>query len=129
MTRPISYENANTFDERINQSLQCSNNDCDYFNSSEQAFRWILNTSDQYADSRYGGISVNDTLAAIWYNNKGYHSMPVYLNKLNTALLNAELKSEGYNITTFNHPIKLGRAELSISSMYGIALPFGLFDY
>ena len=36
-------------------------------------------------------------LLQAWYNNKGYHSMPVYLNTLNNAILRANLpKSRGH---------------------------------
>lgn len=32
-----------------------------------------------------------------WYNNKGYHSMPVFLNTLNNAILRANLpKNKGH---------------------------------
>ncbi|KAH3733603.1 hypothetical protein DPMN_040034 [Dreissena polymorpha] len=45
-----------------------------------------------------------------WYNNKGYHAMPVYLNTLNNAILRANLpKHKGhpaaYGITVTNHPM------------------------
>lgn len=33
----------------------------------------------------------------VFYNNKGYHSMPTYLNSLNNAILRANLpKSKGH---------------------------------
>lgn len=35
-------------------------------------------------------------LCQVFYNNKGYHSMPTYLNSLNNAILRANLpKSKG----------------------------------
>lgn len=49
--------------------------------------------------------------AHIWFNQKGYHSMPVYANALNNAILRANLpKNKGnpaaYGITLINHPMK-----------------------
>lgn len=47
--------------------------------------------------------------AKIWYNHKGYHSMPTYVNTLNNAILRANLPSEkgpsAYGITVINHPM------------------------
>ncbi|KAF8797193.1 ATP-binding cassette sub-family A member 2 like protein [Argiope bruennichi] len=49
-------------------------------------------------------------IAKVWYNNKGYHAMPTYVNSLNNAILRANLpKSKGYpsayGITVINHPM------------------------
>lgn len=98
-------------------SLDQFGNDCALFNTSESAFRWVLSTQDQYVESRYGGVSFNDSAAAVWYNNKGYHSMPVFLNELNSATLRNTLNNSHYRIFTNNHPLKLGDKELTTSSM------------
>ncbi|MBN3323823.1 ABCA2 protein, partial [Atractosteus spatula] len=55
----------------------------------------------------------------VLYNNKGYHSMPTYLNALNNAILRANLpKSRGnpaaYGITVTNHPMNRTSASLSL---------------
>ncbi|MBN3299367.1 ABCA2 protein, partial [Amia calva] len=55
----------------------------------------------------------------VFYNNKGYHSMPTYLNALNNAILRANLpKSKGnpaaYGITVTNHPMNRTSASLSL---------------
>lgn len=104
--------------------LQCNansidqfGNECKRFNSSEEIFRWILNTTNEYPESRYGGISLNGTRTAIWYDNNGYHSMPVFLNELNTARLRSVMNNSHLKITTYNHPLKLDAQELSQSSM------------
>lgn len=76
-----------------------------------------MDTTDTYFETRYGGLSLNASRAAVWYNNKGYHAMPAYLNKLNTALFNAEMDTDEYNIRTFNHPLQLGRDTLSTSNL------------
>ncbi|PRD32326.1 UNVERIFIED_CONTAM: ATP-binding cassette sub-family A member 2 [Trichonephila clavipes] len=49
-------------------------------------------------------------IAKVWYNNKGYHSMPTYVNSMNNAILRANIpKSKGYpsayGITVINHPM------------------------
>uniref|UniRef100_A0A8D2PRP9 ATP-binding cassette sub-family A member 2 n=1 Tax=Zosterops lateralis melanops TaxID=1220523 RepID=A0A8D2PRP9_ZOSLA len=58
-------------------------------------------------------------LRQVFYNNKGYHSMPTYLNALNNAILRANLpKSKGnpaaYGITVTNHPMNKTSASLSL---------------
>lgn len=111
-------ENATDFDVKMNESLHCDAANCEYFQNSEEAYRWLLKTNDEYIYRRYGGISLNKSRAAVWYNNKGYHSMPLYLNELNTVLMKTELNDSEFKITTFNHPLTLGRKELSLSSMY-----------
>lgn len=92
-------------------------NICSTFNSSEKLFRWVLNTTHNYPTSRYGGISINGTRSAVWYNNNGYHSMPVFLNELNTAYFRSLMNDSNYKITTNNHPLKLDDKELTQSSM------------
>lgn len=113
-----SLETSNPFDDRVYAAL--AGNDSITFNNSESIFRWLLVENGQNGCSRYGGISFNGSIAAVWYNNKGYHSMPSYLNQLNNALFNVEMNAtagEEYHIRTVNHPIKLGKDELSASSV------------
>ncbi|XP_049289465.1 ATP-binding cassette sub-family A member 13 [Anopheles funestus] len=95
----------------------CTDGLCSVFNSSLDAYRWILSTTDDYAERRYGGITVNKEKNIVWYNNKGYHSMPTWLNMLDTAVLRAELDDPSYTIRTINHPLKIEEDDLSISSM------------
>lgn len=92
-------------------------NMCKKFDSSEKLFRWVLNTTQDYPTSRYGGVSVNGSRAAVWFNNNGYHSMPVFLNELNTAYFRSVMNDDRFKITTNNHPLKLDDQELSQSSM------------
>lgn len=92
-------------------------NSCTTFNSSLNAFKWLLSTEHDYIEHRYGGISLNSTKYAVWYNNKGYHSMPTYLNELNSAILKNAINDTSYSITTNNHPLKMGEKELTTSSM------------
>jgi len=42
--------------------------------------------------------------AKIWYNNKGYHAMPTFLNVMNNAILRANLpdqKGSAYGMISF----------------------------
>lgn len=104
-------------------SMYCAaNNDefgniCKGFESSEKLFDWVLETTQDYPTSRYGGISINGSRSAVWYNNNGYHSMPVFLNELNSAYLRSLMNDTNFKITTNNHPLKLDEKELSESSM------------
>lgn len=52
--------------------------------------------------------------------------MPAFLNKLSNALFKSELNDDACNITTYNHPMSLGREELSLSSLY-VCLSFPLY--
>lgn len=58
----------------------------------------LHNISSDILSSTTGGVV--SALAArrnakIWYNLKGYHSLPVFINKINNAILRTNLKDEG----------------------------------
>lgn len=115
-----SKEAPNAFEDELYTEFQSTceaNNNCQFFNTSKESFNWILKTHEEYIQRRYGGISINNSRSIVWYNNKGYHSMPLYLNQLDSAILKRELNDSSYNIRTYNHPLKLGEDELSVSSM------------
>lgn len=62
---------------------------------------------------------IKNRIARVWYNNKGFHAMPTFLNVMNNALLRANVKNRlnressinpnlkvmEYGITTINHPM------------------------
>lgn len=103
---------------------------------------FYLRTSDLYRLHRYGGFTfglMKDSvpeqfgkngptrfrklavrhLALVWFNHKGYHSMPVYLNALNNAILRANLPASkgnpaAYGITAINHPMNNTNTQLSL---------------
>uniref|UniRef100_A0A670KMZ7 ATP-binding cassette sub-family A member 2 n=1 Tax=Podarcis muralis TaxID=64176 RepID=A0A670KMZ7_PODMU len=103
---------------------------------------YLLYTSDRFRLHRYGAMTFGNLLksipasfgakappmvqkiavrraAQVYYNNKGYHSMPTYLNTLNNAILRANLpKTRGnpaaYGITLTNHPMNKTSASLSL---------------
>uniref|UniRef100_A0A4W3GYW1 ATP-binding cassette sub-family A member 2 n=1 Tax=Callorhinchus milii TaxID=7868 RepID=A0A4W3GYW1_CALMI len=103
---------------------------------------YLLFTSDRFRLHRYGGVTFGNVQRSIpasfgakaapmvrkiavrrtaqaFYNNKGYHSMPTYLNALNNAILRANLPKTkgnpaGYGITVTNHPMNKTSASLSL---------------
>lgn len=110
--------------------------------SGRNVSEYLLFTSDRFRLHRYGALTFGNVqrsipasfgvkappvvrkiavrrTAQIFYNNKGYHSMPTYLNTLNNAILRANLpKSRGnpaaYGITVTNHPMNKTSASLSL---------------
>lgn len=111
--------NGTDFQREATSSIldRCPEADCYLFNSSEEAFNWLLQTNDQFSERRYGGLTSRKEKHFIWYNNKGYHSMPIWLNMLDSALLKAELENGSYSIRTINHPLKIEQDELTLSSI------------
>ncbi|XP_059616632.1 glucosylceramide transporter ABCA12 [Phlebotomus argentipes] len=119
-----SLSNGNNFTSGVYNRIteHCTGNDsCEIFDNSKEAFKWILKTNDEYEGRRYGGSTFNDSRAIVWYNNKGYHSMPSYLNQLNNALFKEELNDTGYSIEATNHPFKLGQALSTTSVLQQVA--------
>lgn len=115
-----SKENIAKFPESVYEDFEqtCSvNENCNFFTSSKDSFDWLLKTQNDFIEKRYGGISFNNSDSIVWYNNKGWHSMPIYLNLLHSAILRKELNDSSYNIRTINHPLQLGHTELSVSTM------------
>ena len=67
---------------------------------------WILNSFNEFIEKRYGGwkfglkanesdnICVTKDNAAVYYNNKGFHSVAAYLNALNNARLRSSMSEE-----------------------------------
>ncbi|XP_067204074.1 uncharacterized protein ldd isoform X2 [Linepithema humile] len=80
---------------------------------------WIVSTHQEYIEKRYGGWSLShfkdDPLFVVWYNNKGHHSLPAYLNALNEAILRAS-GVQGH-LTTINHPLKLSSDQLNRTTL------------
>lgn len=124
-TEFFSYEFPDSFTETVQESLlglnsECAGNDSKYcykFDTSNIANEWLLDTNDEFVGRRFAGNSFNSNRLIVWYNNKGYHSMPMRLNEMNSALFKSELNDSEYSISTVNHPFKVGEKELSTSSM------------
>ncbi|XP_041370956.1 ATP-binding cassette sub-family A member 2-like [Gigantopelta aegis] len=100
--------------------------------TGQRTENYLLYTTSEYRRHRYGALAFgleqhfvpqnfgknSPTLfrklavrsaAKVWFNHKGYHSMPAFLNTINNAILRANLPSEKgnpsiYGITLYNHP-------------------------
>ncbi|XP_063895450.1 uncharacterized protein LOC110380322 [Helicoverpa armigera] len=83
---------------------------------------WLVDTQEIYIEKRYGGYSAslknNLTNLIAWYNNKGHHAMPAYVNAINTAILKTVTRSPGANITTYTHPLKISKEQISKATVY-----------
>lgn len=53
----------------------------------------------------------------VWFNNKGWAAIVIYLNVMNNIILRSYLPSEAnpsnYGITTINHPMALTKKQLN----------------
>ncbi|XP_023289550.1 uncharacterized protein LOC105698871 [Orussus abietinus] len=80
---------------------------------------WIVSTHQEYMERRYGGWSLShmdeEPLFMVWYNNKGHHSLPAYLNALNEAIFRAS-GGQG-RLTVINHPLKLSSDQLNRTTL------------
>ncbi|XP_048589175.1 phospholipid-transporting ATPase ABCA1-like isoform X2 [Nematostella vectensis] len=101
---------------------------------------YLLKTYMKFVKKRYGGLSFGDNYnnlpanvrnssdpairrlisprnVKIWYNNKGYHALPAFLNTLSNTVLRAKAKARGldpsqYGITAYNHPMNYTKEQL-----------------
>ncbi|XP_072945673.1 uncharacterized protein ldd [Epargyreus clarus] len=82
---------------------------------------WLIDSQQVYIQKRYGGFTSalydNVTRVVAWYNNKGHHALPAYLNAVNSALLRAA-RGPRANITLYTHPLKISNEQLSKASAY-----------
>ncbi|XP_075981913.1 lipid droplet defective isoform X2 [Anticarsia gemmatalis] len=84
--------------------------------------KWLVDTQEIYIEKRYGGYSSslkhNTTRLVAWYNNKGHHAMVSHLNALNSAVLRAVVNIPRANITTYTHPLKISKEQISKATVY-----------
>ncbi|XP_024139098.1 phospholipid-transporting ATPase ABCA1 isoform X1 [Oryzias melastigma] len=75
--------------------------------------------ADRFLDSLSNFINGLDTKnnVKVWFNNKGWHSVPAFMNVMNNAILRANLPPgadpNNYGIMSFNHPLNLTKEQLS----------------
>ncbi|KAH9502478.1 hypothetical protein Btru_068800, partial [Bulinus truncatus] len=96
----------------------------------------LIDTFKDYREKRFGGWSFepsdnNESFDPfVWFNTKGYHSMPSYYNALTNTLLRFSLPADEnpaeYGITAVNHPIRLIRAPLTLKTLTNDAADAGL---
>jgi len=103
---------------------------------------YLVKTTDEFIRQRYGAVTFgehvisdvpdemtrNFTLSGlvsaaavprnvkVWFNHKGYHALPVYINVMNNAILRSSLSSsqnpDEYGITSINHPVDFNEEQL-----------------
>ncbi|CAH2088391.1 unnamed protein product [Euphydryas editha] len=78
---------------------------------------WLTDTQEIYIEKRYGGftsvIKNNVTYLVAWYNNKGHHALPAFINQLNSAVLQVVTGNQAANITVYSHPLKISKEPLN----------------
>ncbi|XP_069883498.1 glucosylceramide transporter ABCA12 isoform X1 [Dipodomys merriami] len=85
---------------------------------------YLISTANDFVQRRYGGwsfgmhltndlrfditaVPINRTLAKVWYDPEGYHSLPAYLNSLNNFLLRVNMSKDDaaqHGIIMYSHP-------------------------
>uniref|UniRef100_A0A8C4M3M7 ATP binding cassette subfamily A member 12 n=1 Tax=Equus asinus asinus TaxID=83772 RepID=A0A8C4M3M7_EQUAS len=85
---------------------------------------YLISTANEFSQKRYGGwsfglpltkdlrfdvtaVPANRTLAKVWYDPEGYHSLPAYLNSLNNFLLRVNMSEHDaarHGIIMYSHP-------------------------
>uniref|UniRef100_G3R8J4 ATP binding cassette subfamily A member 12 n=1 Tax=Gorilla gorilla gorilla TaxID=9595 RepID=G3R8J4_GORGO len=76
--------------------------------TGQRVENYLISTANEFVQKRYGGwsfglpltkdlrfditgVPANRTLAKVWYDPEGYHSLPAYLNSLNNFLLRVNM--------------------------------------
>ncbi|KAJ8721111.1 hypothetical protein PYW08_006576 [Mythimna loreyi] len=84
--------------------------------------QWLVETQQIYIEKRYGGFSSvlkeNVTNLVAWYNNKGHHALPSYINSVNNAILRTVINNPQANISTYTHPLKISKEQISKATVY-----------
>lgn len=89
---------------------------------------YLLESYPNFVNKRYGGWTYNTEqnnkkFVTVWFNNKGHHSLPAFLNGYSNAILRMAVNATGlgnpsdYGITLYNNPIKLSIGILSEESI------------
>ncbi|XP_076450764.1 uncharacterized protein LOC143286815 isoform X2 [Babylonia areolata] len=96
--------------------------------------QYLLNSYYTYVDKRFGGWSLeppkdNTSQVKVWFNNKGYHTIPSYFNALSNNLLRSTVggqEAKDYGITLYNHPLMMNSQQLSRESIEASATDIGI---
>ncbi|CAI9715527.1 factor export ATP-binding I [Octopus vulgaris] len=91
---------------------------------------YLLESYMNFRKKRYGGWTYernsnnkDKKQVTVWFNNKGHHSMPAFLNGYSNAILRTEVarnkfgNPEEYGISAFNNPIQLSVSTLNEESI------------
>ncbi|KAL1771016.1 ATP-binding cassette sub-family A member 12 [Sigmodon hispidus] len=109
---------------------------------------YLISTANRFVQKRYGGwsfglkltndlrfditaVPVNRTLAKVWYDPEGYHSLPAYLNSLNNFLLRvnmSEYDAARHAIIMYSHPYPgvQDQEQATISSLIDILVALSI---
>ncbi|XP_031223714.1 ATP-binding cassette sub-family A member 12 [Mastomys coucha] len=109
---------------------------------------YLISTANHFVQKRYGGWSFglkltndlrfdvtavpdNRTLAKVWYDPEGYHSLPAYLNSLNNFLLRvnmSEYDAARHGIIMYSHPYPgvQDQEQATISSLIDILVALSI---
>lgn len=109
---------------------------------------YLISTANHFVQKRYGGwsfgmkltndlrfdvtaVPVNRTLAKVWYDPEGYHSLPAYLNSLNNFLLRvnmSEYDAARHGIIMYSHPYPgvQDQEQATISSLIDILVALSI---
>ncbi|XP_003785023.1 ATP-binding cassette sub-family A member 12 [Otolemur garnettii] len=109
---------------------------------------YLISTANEFVQKRYGGwsfglpltkdlqfditpIPANRTLAKVWYDPEGYHSLPAYLNSLNNFLLRVNMSTEDaarHGIIMYSHPYPgvQDQEQATISSLIDILVALSI---
>ncbi|CAF2526312.1 unnamed protein product [Rotaria sp. Silwood2] len=109
--------------------------DLDDFSVNE----YLLKSHHAFTDNRYGGLTFGEQIeddyfnrshALVWFNNKGYHALPSYLNVMNNLILRSKISdptiAAKFGISTYSHPFTLNSDLLSQQSLEQRISDFGV---
>ncbi|XP_006867848.1 PREDICTED: ATP-binding cassette sub-family A member 12 [Chrysochloris asiatica] len=116
--------------------------------SGHRIENYLISTANEFTQKRYGGwsfglpltndlrfditeVPVNRTLAKVWYDPEGYHSLPAYLNSLNNFLLRANMSkydAARHGIIMYSHPYPgvQDQEQATISSLIDILVALSI---
>ncbi|XP_021779653.2 ATP-binding cassette sub-family A member 12 [Papio anubis] len=109
---------------------------------------YLISTANEFVQKRYGGwsfglpltkdlrfditgVPANRTLAKVWYDPEGYHSLPAYLNSLNNFLLRVNMSkydAARHGIIMYSHPYPgvQDQEQATISSLIDILVALSI---
>ncbi|XP_008052045.1 ATP-binding cassette sub-family A member 12 [Carlito syrichta] len=109
---------------------------------------YLISTANEFVQKRYGGwsfglpltkdlrfdvtaVPTNRTLAKVWYDPEGYHSLPAYLNSLNNFLLRVNMSkydAARHGIIMYSHPYPgvQDQEQATISSLIDILVALSI---
>ncbi|VTJ80837.1 Hypothetical predicted protein [Marmota monax] len=109
---------------------------------------YLISTANEFVQKRYGGwsfglrltndlrfditgVPANRTLAKVWYDPEGYHSLPAYLNSLNNFILRVNMSkydAARHGIIMYSHPYPgvQDQEQATISSLIDILVALSI---